>query len=203
MQVIRAADKFTIIKKIHELYASKDALDELKLNFCKESEQSKENVRKNPISFDYPDDGDDPHIRSCKLDMSTLFANSQKCSFEKKEELERHLKELQSRVESIQQKQNKTNDSVLQSCSVLSRLLYQINPTVARCTSVTGGNILDVMTYIGLELDKVANMCHQENESIFKRFDQKEMEALEGESADWLRLHPPHKSSIAFIGHDS
>lgn len=93
-------------------------------------------------------------------------------------------------VEINHQKHWKLNEKILQSCATFSRIMYQISPNVARKTSISTNNLTDVLTFIGINIERIINVCRLENIDFMRTNSLNFVDGDSNQQYQFLRLHP-------------
>lgn len=190
MAIIRASSKASIVDEIYEAYSSREALDQLNENYLKDSQAKKMNGFRFPLTLLLS--SQDREADSSKISPLAKKHLNQNLILE---ELEGQIREKSTELELINLRFARQNDHFLQASAVFSRLLFQVSPSTAKVGYSPANKLLDVMTFIGLQLERIMNICHQEGGVGHRDISLDEAEAMNKNPYDFLRLQPAHIST--------
>lgn len=190
MAIIRASSKASIVDEIYEAYSSREALDQLNENYLKDSQAKKTNASRFPLILLLSNED-----REAEASKVTLLIKKHVNQNLVLEELEGQIRERNTELELLNLRFARQNDHFLQASAVFSRLLFQISPSTAKVEYASANKLLDVMTFIGLQLERIMNICHQEGGIGHRDLSLDDGEAMNKNPYDFLRLQPAHISS--------
>lgn len=160
MAIVRASCKGDIIDEIYEAYASKDSLDQLSQKYLRNSAK-KRFFRENRLEEAFYSENEGTETPKNKNIIKPLLSPNMVL-----EDIERQIKEKSNELERIKIQGAKSQNTYFEACDMFSRLMFKINPSMSKNITTQGSNALDVMTNIGLQLEKIMNICHSQGQNV-------------------------------------
>lgn len=208
---IHVTEEPHILTKIYEHRSSKEALTELKKGYQEDIEklkdeinglrhileasllneaemvgQSKENNTNNHHNQDEIEENET--MGESNLQDNRVFEN-------KLLNMDQLIKDKNQELFSKTLEFRQLNQIVLDSSSTISRIIYQLNPTLSKKVQISQTNIVDLLTFVGLQLEKILSFMYIEGNLNNRNLDQDNSFTLEREGdainkpPTWLRIN--------------
>jgi len=214
---IHVTEEGSILTKIYEHRSSKEALIELKKSYYEDIEKLKDEI--NQLR----------HILEMSLLNEAEMIGQNKDNQKRSEDAQRNQDQYEPMGESAIQEnrvfENKLlhmdqlikdknqelfgktlefkqlNQIVLDSSSTISRIIYQLNPTISKKVQISHNNIVDLLTFVGLQLEKILSFMYIEGNLNNRNLDPDSSFILDRENNSinqpptWLRINATKTSA--------
>lgn len=198
---IHVKEESQIVAKIYEHRSSKEALNELKkgysidinklkdeINFLRKTlELSLFNEAEN-LGNTKKTENEEEDMNRSGLQENILFEN-------KLLKLDDLVKEKNTDLFNKTLAFRQLNQIILDSSSTVSRILYQLDPALSKKTQISHQNIIDLLTFAGLQLEKILNYMYIEgnlnNRNLYfnNSFSIERENEARNQPPSWLRIN--------------
>ena len=206
---IHVTEESHILTKIYEHRSSKEALYDLKKGYLEDIEKLKEEINQLRHILEMSLFNEAEMIGKSKKDLNK-FENDIKDNnislgestikenrvFENKLlHMDQLIKDNNQELFSKTLEFKQLNQIILDSSSTISRIIYQLNPSMSKKVQISQSNIVDLLTFIGLQLEKILSFMYIEGNLNNRNLDQDNSFTLDRESNNinqpptWLRIN--------------
>lgn len=207
---IHVTEESQILTKIYEHRSSKEALNELKNGYMEDIDKLKDEINqlRHILEMSLLNQADmvgqkyDNHDKSNnglgKQDEETIGDSTvqENRLFENKLlHMDQLIKDKNQELFSKTLEFRQLNQIVLDSSSTISRIIYQLNPSLSKKLQISQANIVDLLTFVGLQLEKILSFMYIEGNLNNRNLDQDNSFTLEREGdainkpPTWLRIN--------------
>lgn len=130
-------------------------------------------------------------------DQEKVFQNNLHISDQKNKSISKSIYKTQMEVTQL-------NTLISNSCQTVSRIIYQLDKNISKKVSISHTNIVELISYVGLQLEKIISFLFLEGGPDFNLQEANslnnidiEMNSTNNEPPSWLRIKIPHQSQIA------
>lgn len=208
---IHVTEESHILTKIHEHRSSKEALNDLKKGYVEDIEKLRDEINElrqiiemsllneAELVGQYKGDSNRSQknqgliVEEVTMGESTIHENR---LFENKLlHMDQLIKDKNQELFSKTLEFRQLNQIILDSSSTISRIIYQLNPTLSKKIQISQTNIVDLLTFVGLQLEKILSFMYIEGNLNNRNLDQDNSFTLERDAdtinkpPTWLRIN--------------
>ncbi len=198
MEHLKTNQRMKVLNKIYKLKSSKESLKELKQCYnldIKAINKDIENLR-NILTEAFIQKAEQFDVKNIQEENKTE-KKEEKIKFENELiELDGELKEKNRYLFKEKMELDQLNQIVLDCCSTISRILYQLDPKMSSEIQISHSNVIELLSFCGLQLEKVLSFLFIEGNihASCANLDNIEEYNLEKDNylkqpPSWLRIH--------------